>query len=76
MFKFNNGIGAIVCNKCHTIIQTKVDPRKYKQMSNGIDLCPNCHIDDVDNFDKILEFMDFKNQDEFYFLQVIQRKKD
>lgn len=76
MFKFNNGIGAVVCNKCHTIIQNNVDPRKYKQMSNGIDLCPNCHIDDVDNFDKILEFMDFKNQDEFYFLQVIQRKKD
>ena len=30
----------------------------------------------VDNFDLIESIMDFKNSNEFYFLQIIQRKKD
>lgn len=76
MYKFNDGIGAIVCDKCQTIIKTGIDPRKYKEQSTGIDLCENCTLNDVDNFDKILDFISFNNQDEFYFLQVIQRKKD
>ena len=30
----------------------------------------------IDNFDQILDILEFNNQDEFYFLQIIQRKKD
>lgn len=30
----------------------------------------------VDNFDQILNLISFNNKDEFYFIQVIQRKKD
>lgn len=30
----------------------------------------------VDNFDLIESIMDFKNSNEFYFIQIIQRKKD
>lgn len=30
----------------------------------------------VDNFDEILSHLSFNNKDEFYFLQIIQRKKD
>lgn len=30
----------------------------------------------VDNFDLILDQLSFKNRDEFYFVQIIQRKKD
>lgn len=76
MYKFNDGIGAIVCDKCQTIIKTNINPRDYKRNSTGIDLCPNCNLDEVNNFDKITDFMSFNNKDEFYFLQVIQRKKD
>ena len=44
MFKFNNGNGAIICDKCRTIIKSGIDPRKYKEESTGIDLCENCHL--------------------------------
>lgn len=30
----------------------------------------------VDNFDQILDLLEFNNKNEFYFVQVIQRKKD
>ena len=30
----------------------------------------------VDNFDKVIDFMKFSSPDDFYFLQIIQRKKD
>lgn len=76
MFKFNNGIGAIICDKCRTVIKSGVDPRKYKEESTGIDLCENCHLVEVDNFKLIGNLLEFENRDEFYFLQVIQRKKD
>lgn len=76
MFKFNNGIGAIICDKCRTIIKSGVDPRKYKEESRGIDLCENCHLEDVDNFQLIGDLLEFNDKDEFYFLQIIQRKKD
>lgn len=76
MYKFNNGIGAIVCDKCRTIIKTNIDPRKYKEESTGIDLCENCHLNEVDNFKLIGDLLEFNNPNEFYFLQVIQRKKD
>ena len=30
----------------------------------------------TDNFDRVIKFMEFSNPDDFYFLQIIQRKKD
>lgn len=30
----------------------------------------------VDNFEKIINLLDFRCEDDFYFLQIIQRKKD
>lgn len=30
----------------------------------------------IDNFDKIIPLMDFPDEDNFYFVQVLQRKKD
>lgn len=30
----------------------------------------------IDNFDKIRSLLDFKSDDDFYFLQILQRKKD
>ena len=30
----------------------------------------------VDNLDNILSILEFKNDHDFYFLQIIQRKKD
>lgn len=30
----------------------------------------------VDNFDKIAELLSFNSEDEFYFVQILQRKKD
>ena len=30
----------------------------------------------VDNFDQILDILEFNDPNEFYFLQIIQRKKD
>jgi len=30
----------------------------------------------IDNFDKIRNLLEFRSQDDFYFLQILQRKKD
>lgn len=75
-FKYNNGNGAIVCDHCSTIIKTNVTPTEYAQVNRGVDLCDKCNIKEVDNFDIIANMMEFNNRDEFYFLQIIQRKKD
>ena len=75
-YKFNGGNGAIVCDSCSTIIKTNVTPAEYSKISNGVDICDKCRIEEVDNFDLIADAMEFNNRDEFYFLQVIQRKKD
>lgn len=29
----------------------------------------------IDNFDQILNLLEFNNKDEYYFLQIIERKK-
>lgn len=78
MFKFNNGRGAVVCDSCRTIIKDNVSPTDYKSISKGIDFCDQCSIDlkEVDNFDLITDNLEFNDLDEFYFIQVIQRKKD
>lgn len=77
-FKFNNGNGAIVCDHCGTIIKTGLSPEKYTKTSNGDDVCDKCKssVKEIDNFDLIANAMEFNNRDEFYFLQIIQRKKD
>lgn len=75
-FKYNNGNGAIVCDSCSAIIKSNITPAEYAQLSTGIDICEKCNIQEVDNFDLIANAMEFNNRDEFYFLQIIQRKKD
>jgi len=44
MFKFNGGDGAVVCDKCRTIIDSGLSYKEYEE-SYGIqkcDLCTNC----------------------------------
>ena len=45
---------------------------------NGAVVCDQClsNLTIVDNFDMIENILEFNSQDEFYFLQIIQRKKD
>ena len=78
MFKINGGNGAIVCDGCGTIIKNGIPYSEYKNISSGYDLCDECkrEITEVDNFDIICKMLEFNNPDEFYFLQIIQRKKD
>lgn len=78
MYKLNNGNGAIVCDECGAIIKTGLGYKEYSNDSSGYDLCSNCtsKLHPIDNFDKILKLLEFNNKDEFYFLQIIQRKKD
>lgn len=78
MFKLNGGNGAVVCDSCGTIIKQNISFQTYSNESTGYDLCDQCrtHLLEVDNFDKIKDIMEFNNPNEFYFLQIIQRKKD
>lgn len=78
MFKINGGNGAVVCDGCSTIIKNGIPYSEYKESSSGYDLCNDCKkgITEVDNFNVICNFLEFNNPDEFYFLQIIQRKKD
>lgn len=78
MYKINNGNGAVVCDGCSTIIKNGIVYSEYKETSSGYDLCDECRssITEVDNFDRICEMLEFNKKDEFYFLQIIQRKKD
>lgn len=78
MYKINNSNGAIVCDNCSTIIKSNIPYSEYKEVSSGYDLCDNCKesIIEVDNFNLICGLLEFNNPDEFYFLQIIQRKKD
>ena len=75
-YKFNGGNGAIVCDHCGTIIRTNISRKEYSEISNGVDICNKCNVQEVDNFDLIADALEFNNRDEFYFLQIIQRKKD
>ena len=78
MFKFNNGNGAIICNDCGKVIENNLTFNEYKTISSNFDLCDDCikNYTLVDNFDLIESIMTFENKDEFYFVQIIQRKKD
>ena len=78
MYKINNGNGAVVCDGCSTIIKNGIVYSEYKETSSGYDLCDECkrEIIEVDNFDLICKMLEFNSSDEFYFLQIIQRKKD
>lgn len=78
MFKLNGGNGAVVCDSCGTIIKNGIAYSEYKETSSGYDLCDECRnsITEVDNFDRICKILEFNKKDEFYFLQIIQRKKD
>ena len=78
MFKINGGNGAVICDECSTIIKNGIAYSEYKETSSEYDLCDECrsNIIEVDNFNRIYEILKFNNKDEFYFLQIIQRKKD
>lgn len=78
MFKINGGNGAVICDGCSTIIKNGIAYSEYKETSSGYDLCDECrsNITEVDNFDRICKILEFNKKDEFYFLQIIQRKKD
>lgn len=78
MYKFNNAVGAIVCDGCGKILQNNVTIKEYRDTHTGYDFCEDClsNLTIVDNFDRIKEIMQFNNSDEFYFVQIIQRKKD
>lgn len=69
MIKFNNGRGALICDNCGTIIKTPYDTTEYPS-----GLCDNCRT--YDNFSLIEPLLEFNNTNEFYFCQIIQRKKD
>jgi len=45
MFKFNGGIGAVICNKCRVIIDEGLSYKEYEEYYNDPkgDLCPSCH---------------------------------
>lgn len=78
MFKLNGGDGAIVCDSCGSIIKNGFPFDQYRKEHTGWDFCDEClsQLTVVDNFDMIENILEFNNQDEFYFLQIIQRKKD
>lgn len=78
MYKLNNGNGAVVCDSCSTIIEQNLSFKEYVNTHSGWDLCERCKsgITIVDNFDRIASMLEFNDKDEFYFLQIIQRKKD
>lgn len=78
MYKFNGGNGAVVCDGCSVIMEQNIPFDKYRKEHSGYDFCEQClsNLTIVDNFDMIENILEFNNQDEFYFLQIIQRKKD
>lgn len=78
MYKFNGGNGAVVCDGCSIIMEQNIPFSRYRNEHSGYDFCERClsNLTIVDNFDRIESILEFNNQDEFYFLQIIQRKKD
>lgn len=78
MYKFNGGNGAVVCDGCSIIMEQNIPFEKYRKEHSGYDFCEQClsNLTIVDNFDMIENILEFNSQDEFYFLQIIQRKKD
>lgn len=78
MYRFNGGDGAIVCDGCGTIVKDGFPFSRYLKEHSGYDFCEQClsNLTIVDNFDLIENILEFDNPDEFYFLQIIQRKKD
>ena len=42
MFKFNNGRGAIICDRCSVIIQEDVDYRYVGYNPHSLDVCESC----------------------------------
>lgn len=78
MYKFSGSDGAVVCDGCGKIIESPISISQYRKTRAGWDFCDECltSLNIVDNFDLIEFLMGFNNSNEFYFLQIIQRKKD
>lgn len=71
MYKFNNGNGAVVCDICHKIIREGTT-------KSSVDICQNCQQEPavVDNFDCLGDTLVFDNEFDFYWIQIIKRRKD
>lgn len=78
MYKFNGSDGAVVCDGCGKTIEAPISLSQYRKTRAGWDFCEDClnNLNIVDNFDLVERLLDFESSDEFYFLQIIQRKKD
>lgn len=84
-YKYNDGKGAIVCDECLKVIKEGgITPS-----SENYHLCDSCqdfyhpaglNAKIVDNFDNLLHIIDYETGaitgKPFYFVQIIQRKKD
>ena len=78
MYKFNGWNGAVVCDGCSIIMEQNIPFEKYRKEHSGYDFCEQClsNLTIVDNFDMIEYILEIKSQDELYFLQINQLKKD
>lgn len=72
MIKFNNGNGAVVCDICRKVIS------EGTSSDNVVDICNECQQEPavVDNFDYLADTLVFDNEFDFYWIQVIKRRKD
>lgn len=72
MFKFNGGDGAVICDCCGKIIRTGQESGQF------FDVCENCQKipSVVDNFDLIADTLIFDDENTFYWIQVVKRRKD
>lgn len=63
-------ISTIVCDVCGADINTT--------SNNTVDICSNCskELSEVNNFDKLSSLLEFPNEDTFYWIQVLKRRKD
>ena len=72
----------VLCDKCHRVIVPNMMEDIFHNVveyskTDGVILCEECKSKTIDNFDKVSkDLMKFDNQNQFYFVQIIQRKKD
>ena len=55
MFKFNNGRGAIICDRCSVIIQEDVDHRYIGYNPHSLDVCESCRQKDEEIRNEIIQ---------------------
>ena len=62
MFKFNNGRGAIICDKCSVIIQEDVDYRYVGYNPHSLDVCESCRQKDNHRRDDSIKIEEIRNE--------------